>query len=312
MKKLSCIYLVLILVTLAGCSGNKVGNNYSAVPVNTESTAKTSPKTNSESNPDRNTMVDKEQSNNSTIDVGGFKAAKKLVEQDFKESELAGYSLLDETNDEDKNIYSEIFEGFSKEDKKNVYMVAIRKNTDTVIGAWYFVDLKNQNIFCVGGGDLIPDKDTKWRNPHYYVSDNNKKSSDKGVSQSDIIGLWQFDTPSVAAGYGDRYYFFKDNTFKYERSQMNSDNRNLGFSGTWNIINNKIHLDIRKEQTLVGGKIEESPSSITGYEIVGARIQDKDVNKDKEFTYGVETEGDFIGVKIIQDNSSKFYYVVTD
>lgn len=135
-------------------------------------------------------------------------------------------------------------------------------------------------------------------------------SEAKVESEEDIVGLWH-NTPHLYAGYGERYIFYGDMTFIFEKSQTDGENRKLGYSGTWSIKDNKLIVSINKERTLVGGHLEKSPSTISGNEIVGGEIIETELAPIREIVFIVDSEDDGSGIiyhKITSDKT-QFYKI---
>lgn len=83
------------------------------------------------------------------------------------------------------------------------------------------------------------------------------QNSDEIISKDSLVGIWQANNSQLAAGLGDNYQFFNDNTFKYNFNTMTCGLRRLwGISGNYKIINSNIILTVIATIESVGGQIE--------------------------------------------------------
>ncbi|MCX7746799.1 MAG: hypothetical protein N2645_07900 [Clostridia bacterium] len=184
--------------------------------------------------------------------------------------------------------YTNVTASFSNEDENGDYVIAVRNNDTTTAKEFYYV------------------------NPYTgeFTSDTLKPITQNNNSnlESDVVGLWHA-TPHMAAGYGDRYNFYEDKTFKFDISQADGENRKIGYTGTWSISDNQLHIIIKKEKTLQGGHLESSPSTITGNQIVGGQVIASEVKPFKTLTFTFDSEDDGSGTlfKTIKNGKTKFY-----
>ncbi|MCX7708516.1 MAG: hypothetical protein N2484_01560 [Clostridia bacterium] len=128
--------------------------------------------------------------------------------------------------------------------------------------------------------------------------------------ENEIVGLWHVE-PHVSAGYGALYYFYPNKTFHFKASSADGENRNVGYKGNWVLQSNKLRLHITKEEVLVGGHLEDSPSAITGKAIVDGEIIEKDIKPVKIMEYDLGSEADEQGssIKTITNSKAKFYRI---
>ncbi len=169
--------------------------------------------------------------------------------------------------------------------------------------------------------DKISDKGLFDSKPAQKKEESSKVSTDKLVKEpvaddiikleDEIVGLWHI-SPHVAAGYADRYYFFPDKTFRFAANSMDGENRNVGYKETWIIKNGNLILTITKEQVLEGGYLEQSPSSITGSEIVDGEIVEKDVNPVKTMEFKINMKPDSEGFITILNDKVRYYKLSPD
>ncbi|WP_040293789.1 hypothetical protein [Acetonema longum] len=87
------------------------------------------------------------------------------------------------------------------------------------------------------------------------------------AAEEKMVGFWQ-DLPFVAARYGDNYLFFADKTFRFKYNEAYDTRRLIGFSGRWEITNDQLILQVTQLTIVVGGTLEKSPTSASGYAIV--------------------------------------------
>jgi hypothetical protein len=92
------------------------------------------------------------------------------------------------------------------------------------------------------------------------------------LSEQDLIGIWQV-SPSVASGWNDAYQFFDSGEFTFNASQMNCEERNRSFAGTWKLIDTDIELTIRQRVIIEGGQLVESVICASTYEIEGGELK---------------------------------------
>lgn len=85
----------------------------------------------------------------------------------------------------------------------------------------------------------------------------------------EFVGIWQ-DSPEIASGWSDTYQFFDNGDFVYRYNQMICDKRTLNYSGTWEIVGDKIEVTVSEKTIVVGGKLVPSSESCgSDYEIEG-------------------------------------------
>lgn len=99
----------------------------------------------------------------------------------------------------------------------------------------------------------------------FNLFEKNKKAEDPNNL---LVGVWQ-DMPSIAAGYSNRYHFFKDGTYSFVTSQMDCESNLRQIDGTWKIEDNKLLL-IKSliSENVKGKKVKASGSCETKYELV--------------------------------------------
>ena len=124
-------------------------------------------------------------------------------------------------------------------------------------------------------------------------SDNNSDNSNHEdllteYMQGELIGIWHA-SPSVGAGYSERFFFYEDGTFRFCYSQYDEEKRILDMAGSWTVKGKQLILSITQETVLVGGELAEpSPSSTSKYSIVNATKEKRvyDSPKTIEYTLG--------------------------
>lgn len=83
---------------------------------------------------------------------------------------------------------------------------------------------------------------------------NNPKEKSQSLSKEelDLVGFWHA-MPNVAAGYAERYLFYKDRTYKFLPSSMGTVSETGIKSGKWSIKDNKLYLleDKKSESKVV-------------------------------------------------------------
>jgi hypothetical protein len=84
----------------------------------------------------------------------------------------------------------------------------------------------------------------------------------KGV---DLIGIWKKD-PTMAAGWGDHFHFFRDGHFRFDYGQAGRKDKTINMLGEWKIENNKLILLYMEKTVIEGGKLIDAGSS---YEYIG-------------------------------------------
>jgi hypothetical protein len=83
------------------------------------------------------------------------------------------------------------------------------------------------------------------------------QNSDEIISKDSLVGIWQANNSQLAAGLGDNYQFFNDNTFKYNFNTMSCELRRLwAIIGDFKIISDDIILTVTATLESVGGHIE--------------------------------------------------------
>ncbi|WP_321439183.1 hypothetical protein [uncultured Bacteroides sp.] len=73
-----------------------------------------------------------------------------------------------------------------------------------------------------------------------------------------LVGVWQENTPEVAATYINSYSFFSDGTFHYNTNGFNGLNRILTIGGKYKTENNNLDFHVEYTIELVGGTLERS------------------------------------------------------
>jgi len=73
-----------------------------------------------------------------------------------------------------------------------------------------------------------------------------------------IIGIWQFHTKEIAAGYLESYHFLKGNSFEYHPSQFDALTRIISIGGKYNIHKDTIIFFVEYTIEIAGGEIVRS------------------------------------------------------
>ena len=88
------------------------------------------------------------------------------------------------------------------------------------------------------------------------------------AKEKQLIGIWH-EAPSISAGYGDLFYFYPDNKFKFIYSRYDEAKQELEVSGIWEVIEDNLILEIKQKTVIEGEEIAlPSPSAISKYHIV--------------------------------------------
>lgn len=98
----------------------------------------------------------------------------------------------------------------------------------------------------------------------------------KFISTTEVLGSQTLEG-YVFLSNGKFAYYYKD---FYVRFNEGEDNRKISFVGTWSIENNKLILDVLKEEYAVGGTIINTP---IGYYLSDYSKEVKDTNKTIEY-----------------------------
>lgn len=98
-------------------------------------------------------------------------------------------------------------------------------------------------------------------------------SQSQTSDQKDIIGIWQFGTKEVSAGFFDSYQFFANGTFKFNTNQYDGTRRILSIGGTYEVKNNRLRLKTSYSIEIQGGFLVRSETAGgSGWEISGGKI----------------------------------------
>jgi hypothetical protein len=111
----------------------------------------------------------------------------------------------------------------------------------------------------------------------------NSIAQEGSIKQEDneLIGMWQ-NSPEIGSGYTNHYEFFKNGDFTFNYNEMICDNRDINYSGTWELINdNDLKLTIKKKTMIIGGKLVPTGgagSCASDYYIEGGEVKTQDLN----------------------------------
>jgi hypothetical protein len=92
-----------------------------------------------------------------------------------------------------------------------------------------------------------------------------------------LIGVWH-ESPSVGAGYAQRFRFFPDGRYTWQVSQSVCDARIRERSGRWRVRNGLLEVFASSQAVWVGGKIENDPIC-GGPAIVGATLTTQSIRQ---------------------------------
>ncbi len=93
------------------------------------------------------------------------------------------------------------------------------------------------------------------------------------IDKNNIIGVWQFDSKEVNAGFFDSYQFFANGTFKFNTNQNDATRRIISIGGTYELINNHLILKTTYTKEVQGGYLVRSETAGgSGWEISGGKI----------------------------------------
>lgn len=101
-------------------------------------------------------------------------------------------------------------------------------------------------------------------------------SGQKPITTDEMVGVWQ-ESPDVGSGYLDHYKLMSDGSFRFVYNEMICDKRTIGYSGTWQILGDKLKLSIFTKSVIVGGKrvpTGDAGSCASDYYIEGGEKKD--------------------------------------
>lgn len=89
----------------------------------------------------------------------------------------------------------------------------------------------------------------------------------------DYVGFWH-DSPTVAAGWGDTFAFFKNGKVIQGFNTMDCEKRLISLIGTWEVKNDTLFLVYSLKKHIEGGKLEPASGSCASEkELVGGRTK---------------------------------------
>lgn len=131
------------------------------------------------------------------------------------------------------------------------------------------------------------------------------------VDKKNLIGLWQFGSKEVNAGFFDTYQFFANGSFKFNTNQNDATRRIISIGGTYEIKNNLLLLKTIYNKEIHGGILVRSETEGgSGWELSGGKIITTKYKSPKESTITIErceTEEECILL-----DSRKYYQVEKD
>lgn len=93
------------------------------------------------------------------------------------------------------------------------------------------------------------------------------------IDKKNIIGVWQFGSKEVNAGFFDSYQFFTNGTFKFNTNQNDATRRIISIGGTYELKNNRLMLKTTYTKEIQGGFLVRSETAGgSGWEISGGKI----------------------------------------
>jgi hypothetical protein len=125
---------------------------------------------------------------------------------------------------------------------------------------------------------------------------NFKTSKAVHVERGEIEGIWH-GSPVVGSGYGERYFFNKDGSFKWCSNQMDGSGRLFQYSGRWKLNRNVVEVTVTHYKWMEGGRIIEPYASYgSDYVIENGRLKTVDLSGDPPVmrfpveNYGIDEE----------------------
>lgn len=79
---------------------------------------------------------------------------------------------------------------------------------------------------------------------------NLKKTGLSITTGNNLVGVWQ-NSPSMAAGWSDRFHFYSDGTFDYVSNSMSCDQEVRQIHGKWSYGQDSLELDVGEKLFLV-------------------------------------------------------------
>lgn len=73
-----------------------------------------------------------------------------------------------------------------------------------------------------------------------------------------IVGLWQFGSPTVSSGYFETYQFFANGNFCFNTNQSDGLRRVLSIGGKYKVTKDKLVFTVEYTIELIGGNLERS------------------------------------------------------
>jgi len=119
-----------------------------------------------------------------------------------------------------------------------------------------------------------------------YSSKNYTTYNQVNTYKTDIVGMWHA-SPSVGAGYRERYEMLQDGNFVFYFSQYDGEKRTVEISGEWNIIyGNLLQLVVTDKKVIEGGEfVKEKTSEISEYVLRGGNLVNKKVQPEEIIIY---------------------------
>lgn len=93
------------------------------------------------------------------------------------------------------------------------------------------------------------------------------------VDKSDFVGIWQFGSQELNAGWFDNYQFFLNGNFCFNTNQNDATKRIISIGGTYKIKGDTLILQTTYSKEIQGGCLVRSETAGgSGWEIKGGKI----------------------------------------
>lgn len=223
------------------------------------------------------------------INIDGFQAMQRLKAQVLGDENYI--QLIFE-----EYLPDNLFEPYDKGD----ILLSLKKENGKMYTVWNKIEPMLDSNKQSGQICFLNDLDTDSENSDY-------EELLTEYMLGELIGIWHA-SPSVGAGYSERFFFYDDGTFKFCYSQYDEEKRILDMTGNWTVKGERLILSVLEETVLVGGELAEpSPSATSQYSIINATVEKKHYDNPKtiEYTLGKleedkeGTDGPIYGIKLL-------------
>lgn len=177
--------------------------------------------------------------------------------------------------------------------KKRLFKSVILILVGAMIGGIGVYFYNSQNLIFMGENKIteqVNKENKENKEANQLVDDKNKQNTNnisKEKYEEILPGMWNEGEYEGGGNYMELFNFGSDASFTFQYSQFNGEDRNVDFSGKWEIIHgNLLELTIMKKTVIEGGEYSKDVASVTTeYVLRGGTLKEVEVSPYEKIIY---------------------------